>query len=423
VAQRAASLEHPCTAATIPLSSEVTIKRGRTARLVPLTSLRFFAALLVIAHHFAPYPLQWSSLSAEPTLVGRLCALALNGFVGVDLFFVLSGFILAYSYLAPGGRLRGTPHAFWRARVARIYPLYLLAYIAAALPFAWSHDPRAPLLPTALAALTLTQAWIPWAASTWNPPGWSLSVEVLFYALFPLLLPALARLPRRRYPLAFAVLWAACCAVPLAYITKPNASLVWLWTIVYNPVLRLPEFLIGVMAGLIFIGRSQESKKAGRAQRALPYVGLGALTIAIAVLATAPAWLRPFLRAGALDPLFALLIFALAVGGGPLAGLLARPLPQLLGEASYAMYILHWPLWDWLTRLTGISTATGRASWAFCLDYLGIVVGVSVLALWTIEQPARAALRGRLKRSRPREQGVRGALYTSYARIRFRDTM
>lgn len=370
---------------------------GRVPHLAPLTALRFFAALLVVAHHFAPYPLLWERLSQEPTLRGRLCSLALTGFVGVDLFFVLSGFILAYSYLAPSGRLRGTPRAFWRARFARVYPLYLLAYAAAAAPFAWQHDPRASPLPTAVAALTLTQAWLPWAASTWNPPGWSLSVEALFYALFPLLLPALARLPRRRYPLAFAALWIACCAVPLAYVTRPDASLVWLWAIVYNPLLRLPEFLIGVLAGLLFVGRERAGADAPRQPRRspyLPYAGPGTLLIAVAVLTTAAPWLRPFLRSGALDPLFALAIYALAAGGGPVASFLARPLPRLLGEASYAMYIVHWPLWDWLTRLMGVSTPAARASWAFCLDYLGIVVSVSVLALWVIERPARAALRG-----------------------------
>ncbi len=365
-------------------------------RLDPLTSLRFFAALLVVVHHFAPGAAQWSQLSAQPTFVGRLCTLALNGFVGVDLFFVLSGFILAYTYRTPSsqsqpGGIRGTVRSFWRARFARIYPLYALAYAAAALPFLWSHDPHAPPLLTAVTALTLTQAWIPQTASMWNPPGWSLSVEVLFYVLFPLLLPALSRLPRRRYTLALLMLCLICCAVPLLYLLRPNADVVWLWAVVYNPVLRLPEFVIGMLAGLHFATRRPDESGAR-----FTYFGIGALALCLAASATTPASLRPFVRAGALDPLFALLIYALAVGGGPLAALFSRRALVLLGEASYALYILHWPLWDWLTRLSGLSTAQARTSWAFYLDYLGIVIAVSVLAYWTVERPARAALRGRL---------------------------
>ena len=392
MARCTASLEHAHEADTTPVSVGATSTTGYATRLAPLTSLRFFAALLVIAHHFAPYPLRWNALSAAATPVGRLCSLALNGFVGVDLFFVLSGFILAYSYLAPPARLRGTRRAFWQARFARVYPVYLLAYLASALPFAWQHDPRTSPLSTGLAALTLTQAWLPQAASVWNPPGWSLSVEALFYALFPLLLPALARLPRRCYPFALVALWTACCAVPLAYITRPNASLLWLWTVVYNPVLRLPEFLIGMLAGLLFVSRGSH-RRHGR-QVYLPYVGVGTLAAIIAVLATAPPWLRPFLRGGALDPLFALLIYSLAVERSSLTRLLARPELVLLGEASYAMYILHWPVWDWLTHLVGVSTAVARASWPFCLDYYAIVILTSILALWAVERPLRARLRG-----------------------------
>src|SRR5579863_1305776 len=79
-----------------------------------LTGLRFFAALHVVFYHYAvgllPYPLS---------------SVAKNGYVAVGLFFVLSGFVLAYNYADRPMDIR----TFWTARFARIYPAYLLAFV------------------------------------------------------------------------------------------------------------------------------------------------------------------------------------------------------------------------------------------------------------------------------------------------------
>src|SRR5438128_7044986 len=85
--------------------------------LKPLTGLRFLAALLVVLYHVDLA----SRLPLSP-IVGI-------GYVGVSFFFVLSGFILAYTYLDAHGRLNRSRGAFWGARIARVYPVYLVAYI------------------------------------------------------------------------------------------------------------------------------------------------------------------------------------------------------------------------------------------------------------------------------------------------------
>jgi peptidoglycan/LPS O-acetylase OafA/YrhL len=98
------------------------------------------------------------------------------------------------------------------------------------------------------------------------------------------------------------------------------------------------------------------------------------------------------LHNGLLDPLFALLIYNLASGEGPLAALLSLPAMVVLGEASYALYILHIPLWDWMTYvLSRLHMVPGFV--ALSLLHLGVAVGLAILTLRLVEQPARRALR------------------------------
>src|SRR5947209_7185962 len=133
--------------------------------------MRFLAAVTVVAFHFAPLP-------------------ALNGSdagpAAVTLFFLLSGFILTYT-ARPG---RGSVREFYVARFARIYPAYLLGLglAIALLPMGIYHPNQWCVVPTngLLPDLFAVQAWFPDRAACLNGPAWSLSCEVLFYALFPL---------------------------------------------------------------------------------------------------------------------------------------------------------------------------------------------------------------------------------------------
>lgn len=147
--------------------------------LKPLTALRFFAAMWVVAFHF------WPNLGvAMPAIVGK-------GYLGVELFFVLSGFILSHVYLE---RFKnGTYHygEFIWARLARIYPVHIAILVGLGLLMAgltvvgiqagdkllvWSSLP---------AQVTLTQAWGLAPQGGWNHPSWSISAEWFAYLTFP----------------------------------------------------------------------------------------------------------------------------------------------------------------------------------------------------------------------------------------------
>lgn len=145
---------------------------GRPNSLPNLTALRFFAASYVVLFHFAPR----APLSASPDLSRRLLD---AGFTGVSLFFILSGFILAYNH-----QQVDNVKAFLRARFARIYPLYLFA-ILLLLPVVFHVAKRDPTALWALAAdLLLVQTWFPSVAMGVNPPAWTLSCEVFSMSRF-----------------------------------------------------------------------------------------------------------------------------------------------------------------------------------------------------------------------------------------------
>jgi len=368
-----------------------------------LTGLRFLAALWVVLGHYCgwhPGLLPARFGAGVPLLLAR------NPDVPVSLFFVLSGFILVYAY---AGLARSDSAALWRYylnRLARLGPIYLVALLIAAPPLLWQAGSRA-LLHVAPAALSLTQSWwlVPGTlALVWDPPAWSLSTEVGFYLLFPFLLPPLLHLNRRALCLIGLICVAATILLPLlivAYSTihlTPYSSAYWSArnVLLYNPLSRLPEFALGMVSGRLFLLLPHSMA------RVLPWGPWYAVWATLLVIGVAWGETLPdsIGEHGVLAPLFALLIVGLAAGGGRLGLLLGSRAMVLLGEASYALYLLHYPIRDWLVHF-GLLEASGWQGWAEGAAYLTLTVAAAMAAHLTVERPARAAIRG-LARGRQR---------------------
>ena len=198
-------------------------------------------------------------------------ALVGSGYVGVSLFFVLSGFVLTYTYhdsLRDGTATRG---AFVAARVARIYPVYLLSLLVALPPLFWLVASKGVRMQYGwLAGITgmyagLLQAWDPRRACVLNCPAWSLSDEAFFYLAFLLVLPVVARWGLRRLATAAVAAYALALLAPVLYLVlRPDGAVAatpdarvsqayWLAVVKYNPLIRLPEFVMGVIAGRLFL--------------------------------------------------------------------------------------------------------------------------------------------------------------------------
>jgi peptidoglycan/LPS O-acetylase OafA/YrhL len=359
-------------------------------QLTALTTLRFVAALHVVLFHM------WvtGELVTGPGLLRSFVSI---GYIGVNFFFVLSGFILVYTYTKPS---LDAPR-FWQARFARIYPAYAVSLLVSA-PFffyavRWLHLPfylwSAQHLPVAcIATLTLLQSWIPQGALTWNPVCWSLSVEAFFYLLFPVLLLWCRRRATRALPV-----WIGACALvslslSLLYIglhpdgiDKVNSgetTLLWKNILSFNPVVRLPEFLTGMLAGELFL-RAQVSRT-----RALPLV-LGGVLVVVTLTALVGVVPTPLISAGFLSPAFAAIIFGLALQP-PWAAFLELKWLVLLGEASYSLYLLHSTVMSEVyDRLSSFPHGT-RAALAFAA-----AIGAAVLCFIFVERPARDVLRPR----------------------------
>ncbi len=361
----------------------------RTDRLAALTGLRFAAALGILLFHYGGPLVAGGPASLERVRQG--------GYVWVGLFYLLSGFVLARAYPAPMGP--DARRTFWIARLARLYPAYLLAFVLSA-PFAlerWAgHGPAAAgkALVVGLAALLLVQAWFPPVARLWNTPGWSTSVVLAFYAAFPFVAARLSRLSRRGLLAALAGAWALSLALPLAWLAlRPDGPVadftwnepLWLEALKFHPLARAGEFVAGVALGIL--------ERRGQL-RAPPLAAGAAALAAIALLALGgPPYV--LLHNGALVPLFALILLGLARADGAVARALGSRWVRPLGDASFALYALQEPLWLWSRRLLA-PDPTAPPSAAFALAFAAAAVAISVAVSSLVERPARRALRGAL---------------------------
>lgn len=350
-------------------------------QILPLTGLRFFAALIVVVHHFATPDNVW------------LANFKLHSFLGVTLFFVLSGFILSYTYVERPGQMKGSHRDFWAARIARIYPVYFVGLLLFA-PFMLRGDEALSLkLSVGAASILLVQSWVNafqpglfW--NMWNPPGWSLSAEALFYLSFPFFCVRLSKLRMRGLLLAIGVCWIASIAATIVYVLTGSASRgIWM----FNPVLRLPEFVMGVTLGIAWKRRATDAL-----DRIAPYAGPAAVVALTAslFLPLSDEWYFNGMSA----PLVAVIVCSLACNRGWLARFLSMRLVVVLGSASFSLYILHWPLWRTWQFLIAKSIVQLPAPEMSFPIYLGLSIIASYICFRLIEEPANKLLRAALMR-------------------------
>lgn len=353
----------------------------------PLTSLRFLAALWVLLHHALPRGAPGSFTEA----VGA------SGWLGVSLFFVLSGFLLMLRY-APTGALRGSRRDFWLERVARLAPTYVLSLAFAAALFVRDarveHFSGGRIAGVVASVLTVQQAWRPETACSWNCPAWSLSVEFWFYLLFPFLAVAVGAWMLRGNRVirgcALLVLALAASAVVFHRLEGPAAD--WLLPVYsLSPLARWPEFLAGLALGGMLGAWTPTSRSPG-----LALLGTGSAWIVATIVLRAP------LQSAELHLLpVALPGFVLVIAGA--WGLRAQRVPALdsatlvlLGESSYALYLFHAPLHGYLLAMVNRIVGRGYdASWWLFTGYAALAIGLSLLIHLRFEVPWRGRMRTR----------------------------
>lgn len=365
-------------------------------RLQALTGVRILAATVVFLSH----------LPALPGAFAPVHAFLSAGYSGVTLFFMLSGFILAWNYEDwLGDKLTGRETwLFYVARFARVYPLYLFALALILLTQATSVTGLLKVFtsPTVWLNLAALQTWSPDlnVAYSFNGPSWSIGVEAFLYALFPLLLLA-ARSTRtdiRKILILIASSAGVAVVVWLAFVVTDHATLPWTdpesahrW-LYRTPLTRIPDFTIGIGLALLLrkIPASTRTQTAGTILTASGLLSATALMATPALLYSAASWDVLYITPAAL--------IILGLAWSP-TGLLGRAfstwLIVLLGDSSYAFYILHVVVLE----MVGNKPEHSLGSWLLASTVRYVVICcVAVGAHFLVERPARGALRRLLDR-------------------------
>ncbi len=341
-------------------------------RIDALTATRGFAALMVVIFHFGcnVFPFSYCDRFFS------------GGNFAVSYFFVLSGFVMYMAYHS-----KEVDYGIYlRRRVARIVPLYLFAILLMILPqvynyLAYGTGLEENFLSKLLLNITLMQAYVPGYALTLNIPGWSLSVEMFFYLLFPLLL-LLQKKNEKRFVWITAIVFFLSQFVHLFLIklfSQPTAQQHDL--IYYNPIMHINQFMIGICGGFFLAVIRRKG------------IRLSALIFLVAIIMLISFLPRSIsIHNGLLAPVFLLLILAVAVN--PSKALESRPL-IFLGEISYGIYILQLPVNQFATMLNTQYLHLGDVS--FFYFYLVLLLLVCTLCYYVIEQPFATLINRRKK--------------------------
>lgn len=369
--------------------------RPVVARHLPsLTGLRWATAMLIFGHHLM-------AVEYFGGTAGDVWAFVFEaGKTGVTLFFILSGFVLAW-----GHKPQQSAGSFWWHRVARIYPLHLvgvgLALVAAAtLVPEIRTDGAAPLAANVL----LVNGWVPdwWQAG--NPASWSLVCEAFFYLSFPFLIRPLVRLSARTQTIVVGASLVLVALAPQIAALSPVPM-----SAASTPLLRLPEFVIGVTLALLV---KRGAWMPPRVRFVLPLAILG---YALSEAPTLPGTdVHPGLAVtvGA----FALLVASLASADAHRSStFLARPLWQELGRVSFAFYLVH------LLVIASVSSAwpdghpqlPWRRAVLLALAAFGIALALAFVMHKLVEVPAQRWL---LRYDRARTQRTAAAAGVEIAR-------
>ena len=309
----------------------------RKPALPALTGIRAVFAILILLFHFTP-----PHIDAIRPIVD-------NSYILVGCFFLISGFVLSYNYDDRATTM--SKRDFWLARFSRLYPTYIFALLISLplLAVEWGARPHGEFWLGTVLTPMLLQGWTPMLATFWNTVAWTLSAEVMLYVGFPYVIRAWAhRGPRWNEPVRLIciilVLWAVGIMPHTWYfLTNPDhltapadryTGAFWMRVLKFSPPAYLCTFLAGLTLGKLHLRLDLSSR-----QRLL--AASVALTVLGVFFYTIASHLPYVIIHGALlMPVFCLLILGLA-GPNAISSVFGIKPLVLLGEATYALYLLH----------------------------------------------------------------------------------
>ena len=374
-----------------------------------LTGVRFVAAFWVVLYHYQP------ALAAAGLLFPLLHEVLRVGSLGVDLFFTLSGFILAHTYLTKlGPKLQGKPSLnFLWLRLARIYPVHFvmlnvagLAVVAASLAGSDDARARAWLNPIDyLKQLFLVQEWGSDPSRGWNFVAWSLSMEWLAYLFFPFVALVLWRVKDRLSAPALAAL-AFLCLTPLLWIGFTRTNDPFLTQGWASSIRVLTEFVAGAFVYLVVRKLTMNGDPSRNVARGA-LVMTWAIPLAIVIISIALGNIGSLQFPGLpneaprlyviIVPFLVAWIGALALTNrGPTKFLSTRQL-VLGGFISYSLYMVHLVWYGlWRAAMSAVGFDGGPLYLVCLVGLIGMAVVLAYLMWRFVEEPAREWMRSKI---------------------------
>jgi peptidoglycan/LPS O-acetylase OafA/YrhL len=344
---------------------------GRTVFRLDVQGLRAIAVTSVVTFHAFP-------------------ALLPGGFLGVDIFFVISGYLITGILVKELREGKFSIAEFYRRRVRRIFPALVVVLAFSILAGAFLLSPQAfrslgrSVVATAFFSSNM-DFWLTTdyfdGAAEFKPllHTWSLAVEEQFYILYPPLLYVLWRYARSRLTLVLAALFALSLAVSEAMVwTAPAAAFYF-----------APSRGFELLSGALIATRALPALRSQKTREIVAGVGLAAIFLPL-MFYTAK---LPFPGLVALVPCVgtALMLHAGANGESWAAKSISTPGYLFFGNLSYSLYLWHWPILVYARHLFG-----GTIDWIQASVAVALAVGASVLSYRYVEQPFLAKSRRNL---------------------------
>lgn len=335
-----------------------------------ITFTRFLAAMAIVISHFNKDLFLYK--------IDYISNIFLKANVGVSYFFILSGFIMIVAYHKKD---KIEYFDYYRNRFARIYPLYVLGLLLYLITRYSGFSIYKGFL-----YLFGLQSWIPGEAMILNFPGWSISVEFLFYLLFPLLYNYCYSKGNKSIWVVTGIIW----VVTQVFSSLYSASIYYKGPhteshelLYYFPLLHINEFLVGNLAGLYFV------KNSGQKNYDVPVI------IVFGLVLLSLMFLPVFYHNGLMAALFIPLIILISRNNGLLTKIFSLKPLEYLGEASYAIYITHIPILYILRELLKWGNYNFSIDIVFVI-YVVVLTVICILFYQFIEKPLRDYLK-RLK--------------------------
>jgi peptidoglycan/LPS O-acetylase OafA/YrhL len=368
-----------------------------------LTGFRFLAAFYVFVFHVQ---IRWPLTEGGP--VAKILD---QGAVGMTMFFMLSGFVLTYTY----GQKEFSVSSYLKNRIARIYPIYVFAALLFIPYLGYQLQQSTPKFLVlsilaqgsviAVSDILMVQAWMPMLFKYLNnTASWSLSAEAFFYVMFVPIVWGLRHANLRTIWYVSGVLFVFSILPPLSYCIssafdeRPNYALQIFYCM---PIFRLSEFVLGMISFLV----ADHLRKTFGA--AVGWVALSLTTLSLVYLALIGGRVPLFTGHNwIVVPTVASSLIALSSGEGLIAYVLGSRPMAYLGKISYCFYSFQ------LHVLLFVGYIGNRFDLApmerFALA-LGLLMAVSAAAYHFIEEPTQRFLRGRSWRAEMFSLNVRPA--------------